>query len=202
MRALILILMMAVVVGCHYDSITYEIPMTKNYLPLEVGNYWNFKTTGGSPTQVDLHREVVSLVTINNNQYYLLVNSLLDANQVYKDSTYYRIEDNGFVYTYRKSQPDFEENPFRLNGTNHDTWTFPMQGKDQTQMTLTFGSLWLGNVEIADCKSYFFNVPKIADEEYTITLAPGIGFVKEYSDAWGVGQVLQSARINGQVFKF
>jgi hypothetical protein len=46
------------------------------------------------------------------------------------------------------------------------------------------------------------NVSEWADEEYTTTLAKGIGFVQEYSNAWGLGQVLESATINGRKYDF
>jgi len=201
-----MVLMVAILAGCEYNNVTYKEkePATENYLPLKIGNYWNFQATGPSQGQstIQIHREVASLVTINNHEYYLLITSSSGNNYTYQDSSYYRIDSNSFVYIYRKSNPNFEDNRFRLNGDDHDTWSFPVEGNDDAHITLTVGSVTLGNVELTKCKSYFYDVIQWADEEYTITLAPGIGFVKEYSNAWGLGQVLTSAKINGQVFSF
>jgi hypothetical protein len=69
-------------------------------------------------------------------------------------------------------------------------------------MTLSELSKNVGNREVERCKDYSFNVHQWADEEYTYTLAPGIGFLREFSDAWGAGQELKSARINGQLIEF
>jgi hypothetical protein len=116
------VIIIAVLAGCEYHNITYEkpaietyIPLTDNYLPLAVGNYWDFETPNASRSQstTQTHREVTSITTINNHQYYLLVSTLTINNYTYKDSSYYRIDNNGFVYIYRKSSPDYEDNRFR-----------------------------------------------------------------------------------------
>ena len=100
------VIIIAVLAGCEYHNITYEkpatetyIPLTDNYLPLAVGNYWDFETPNLSPSQssTQTHREVTSIATINNHQYYLLVSTLTINNYTYKDSSYYRIDNNGFV---------------------------------------------------------------------------------------------------------
>jgi hypothetical protein len=62
--------------------------------------------------------------------------------------------------------------------------------------------MMVGRYLVTECKSYYYDEIQSADEENTITLAPGIGFVKEYANAWGAGQILKSAKINGQVFNF
>jgi hypothetical protein len=206
MRNTVAVLMIAVLAGCEYNNLTYKEkePVVENYLPLKIGNYWNFQTTSHSQGQssTQIHREVASIVTINNHEYYLLVTSSTNNSYTYQDSSYYRIDSNGFVYIYRKSNPNFEDNRFRLNGDDHDTWSYPVEGSEQAHITLTVESVTLDNIELNKCKSYFYDVTQWADEEYTIILAPGIGFVKEYSNAWGLGQILKSARIDGQVFNF
>ena len=201
MRNIVIALMIAILAGCEDNNIRHEKPATENYLPLKVGNYWNFQTISAQGQgSIQIHREVTSIVTINNHEYYLLINT--STNNNYVDSSYYRIDPSGFVYIYRKSNPNFEDNRFRLNGNDHDTWSYPVERNDQAQITLTVESITLGNIEITRCKSYYYNVIQWADEEYTITLAPGIGFVKEYSNAWGLGQELKSAKVDGQVFNF
>lgn len=200
----VVIVMVAVLTGCQYHDIIYEKPANESYLPLEVGNYWNFETISSSQVQEpnQIHREVTSIVTINNHDYYLLVNTSTNSAYTYKDSSYYRVDNNGYVFIYRKSSPRFEDNRFRLNGNNHDTWSYPVESGDEAHVTLTMESVTLGNVTLANCKSHFFDVVRWADEENTITLAPGVGFVKEYSNAWGIGQELKSAKIGDRVFNF
>jgi len=204
MRNVVIVVMIAVLAGCEYHNVSYEIPTIENYLPLKVGNYWNFESISFSQGQSSnqIHREVASTATINNHEYYLLITTSTNDYYTYKDSSYYRIDHNGYVYIYRKSSPNYEDNRFRLNGNDHDTWSYPVEAGDQAQVTLTVESVTLGNVTLTNCKSHYYNVIQWADEENTITLAPGIGFVKEYSNAWGLGQELKSAMIDGQVFNF
>jgi hypothetical protein len=179
-------------------------PETSNdYLPLAIGNYWNFKGTGLSSDELVEHREVVDFVTLNNMEYYLLVSTHLSPawSGSNKDSAYYRIDNNGFVYVYKKSI-DIEENRYRLNAKDGDTWSYDFVDQYVADMTLSEASKQIGNNEVANCKDYSFNIEQWADEEYTYTLAPGIGFLREFSDAWGGGQELKSARINGQEIEF
>ncbi|GHN01846.1 hypothetical protein WSM22_33350 [Cytophagales bacterium WSM2-2] len=199
-KLIILFLVAALFAGCRHDDLAVKIPQDENYLPLEVGNYWNLQPVGQVSIGLQAHREVMGVATINNHEYFLLVTSYIENSNV--DSAYYRMDTNGFVHIYRKNQPNFEDNRFRLFAKDGDKWKYPVDGSSEAEITLTVGSLTIGNAEIANCKSYFFNVTNWADEEYTITLAPGIGFAKEYSNAWGFGQILKSARIHGQVYNF
>lgn len=188
--------------GCYYhQTITPEISGNSSYLPLEIGNSWDFQPLTNPPGAL-IHCEVTGLASINSHQYYLLVTSSTYSDRTYKDSAYYRIDNNGFVYIYDKNQPNLEANRFRLNAQNGDTWTYPVDNNSVATIKTTVGPLVVGSTEIAKCKSYYFDVVNWADEEYTITLAPGIGFVKEYSNAWGMGQILKSAKIHGQVYNF
>jgi hypothetical protein len=131
-----------------------------------------------------------------------LVSTLTINNYTYRDSSYYRIDRNGFVYIYRKSSPDYEDNRFRLDGNANDTWSYPVEGGDQAQVTLTVGTITVGNVAFTNSKSYYYDVTPWVDEENTITLAPGIGFVKEYSNSGWLDQTIKSAKINGRVYNF
>ena len=176
---------------------------SNDYLPLVVGNYWNFKGTGFVSGELVEHREVVDYVTLNNMEYYLLVSTHLSPvwSGNYKDSAYYRIDNNGFVYVYKKSI-DIEENRYRLNAKDGDTWSYDFVDQYVADMTLRETSKHVGKIEFTNCKDYSFNIVQWADEEYTYALAPGIGFLREFSDAWGGGLELKSARIDGQEIEF
>ena len=177
--------------------------LTNDYLPLSIGNYWEFNSTGWANDILIEHREVEDYVELNSHQYYLVVSTYLsDVRAGFnKDTSYYRIDNDGFVFVYRKST-GIEENRYRLNGKNGDTWSYPFVDNYVADMTLSERDKTIGNREVRDCKDYSFDVEQWADEEYTYTLAPGVGFLKEFSDAWGAGQVLKRAKINGQLIEF
>lgn len=204
MRKLVFILITCVLASCHYhDTLNpYLPPAESDYLPLEIGNSWDFTPIQPFESNNDgvIHREVIGITAINNRQYYLLRTSR--SYNAYIDTAYYRIDENGFVFIYRKSRPNFEDKRLWLNAINGNTWTYPVDNNSTAKVTTIEGSLVIGSTSIANCKSFSYNVPNWADEENTITLAPGIGFVKEYSDAWGMGQVLKSAKIHGHVYHF
>ena len=73
---------------------------------------------------------------------------------------------------------------------------------DEVTISLSVSTLDIGNKTLKNCKAYYYDVDNWADEEYTVTLAKGIGFVKEYSNAWGNGALLKSATINGRKIDF
>jgi hypothetical protein len=187
---------------CEYNE-DPQPAISNDYLPLTVGNYWDFKAVGYSPELFTEHREVEDYVTLNGRQYYLLVSTYLSDMWYgqHRDSSYYRIDDAGFVYVYKKNR-GIEENRYRLNGKDGDTWEFDFIDNFIATMKLSELSKDVGNVNVENCKDYFFDVELWADEESTFTLAPHVGFLKEFSDAWGVGQELKSARINGKHIEF
>lgn len=172
-----------------------DIPAQSDYLPLQVGNYWDFKSSNTSSDEIVEHREVVDEVRLNDLDYFLLVSTWSGHSN--KDSVYYRIEPNGRVYKYRKNI--FEENRFRLNATEGETWSYQVPVDDIAHITVRETTVTISKRKFRNCKEYYYDVEQWADEEYSITLAPGIGFVKEYSPAWGLGQVLHAAKINGRV---
>ncbi|HEV8513428.1 MAG TPA: hypothetical protein VGQ59_09125 [Cyclobacteriaceae bacterium] len=205
MKNVVIVLMICILIGCEHSDIRHEKPTdeSENYLPLKVGNYWNLEITDNSLGYADkIHREVAATATINNHEYYLLITSSAYDNYTYKDSSYYRIDPSGFVYIYQKAHPNYEDNLFRLNGNDQDSWSYTIERNNEVQIKLTVESVTLGNTEITKCKSYFYNAIQWEDEEYTTTLAPGIGFVKDCGFFSGVCQELKSARINGHVYNF
>lgn len=194
-------LLFLVFISCDHDD-KQEIAFDNNYLPLSVGNYWEFSDLGPSPgpSVISEHREVMGRITLNSYEYFLVVSTRQFVDGPFVDSLFYRIADNGYVYTYRKNYSD-EAQDLRLNGLDGDSWTYNYLD-EETRVTLTETSVDLSSGPVANCKNYYRDTIQSADEEYTISLAPGIGFVKEYSNAWGLGHILKSARINGVVRTF
>lgn len=185
----------------NYDSKPDYESQSDSYLPLQVGNYWNFVPTGLSNSDYNLHREITGKAILQGHEYYLLVSTSSNNDYSYKDSLYLRVDNNGYVYS-RRSNSTLEDNYFRLKGKDGDSWTYAINDHDKATIWVNNVDVEINSTTLKDCKAYNYDVPNWADEEYTRTLAKGIGFVKEYSNAWGMGEILKSARINGNEIDF
>jgi hypothetical protein len=200
---IVVVCALAVLVSCDSDPMSDTLSkkeMSSEYLPLEEGNFWDFKAVKGSTNEVVQHREVKGTALINGREYYLIISSA-QAGQPWLDSAYYRVESNGNVYVYRRSAAS-EELKYKLFAGDGDTWSFEVNNDDQMDVTVHVGAVTTGATTIDDCKAYYFDVKEWADEENTVTLAPGVGFVREYSDAWGMGIILTKASIGGNVVEY
>jgi hypothetical protein len=198
MKKLILVFLSVYLVACDDDLVVNTD--TNSYLPLQVGNEWKFvPTTGGTGEQYTFKR-VISTVIRDNHEYAQVISGYSIATEVTTDTTYYRIGANGFVY-FRKGNNE-EENVFRLNGADGDSWNYELKNDYKVSINLKITTLQLDGKDLTDCKGYYYDVNMIADEENTTTLAKEIGFVKLYSDAWGSGSILKSAIINGHQLNF
>ena len=194
--------MLAVLVSCDSEEVSRTLAekQSSNYLPLEVGNFWDFKATNGPTDAVVQHREVKGTAFVKGQKYYLVISSG-QSGQSWVDSVYYRVETNGDVYTYRR-RTDSEELKYKLFAGDGDTWSYVIADDDKMDVMVHIKTVATGAATIEDCKAYYFDVEQWADEEETITLAPGVGFFREYSDAWGLGIVLTKASIGGSVFEY
>lgn len=172
----------------------------RSYLPLEVGNYWEFAALGTQDQGIIEHREVVGKETIGDHVYYLVVSTWSVYSSRSTDSVYYRIADDGYVYKLRKDSIG-EMQDIRLNAEDGDTWSYTYLGYE-TMITCSEVEIELGSTSVPGCKSYLLDVLQWADEEYTIVLAPSLGFVKEFSNAWGGGKRLKKVRIDGGIRSF
>jgi hypothetical protein len=174
---------------------------TNSYLPLKIGNYWEFVNTPEVGIQYSQRTEVTRMVSFNNNEYFELVNILKSGDQTSRDTTYYRITHQGYVYTWRKDWT-VEENPLRLYADDGDAWTYETDYDAEAVITVDeIDDLEIGEEKLDDCKSYSFDIEQWADEEHSIVLAPGIGFVKKLS-GWGISSQLAKASINGKEYTF
>src|SRR5690349_3127127 len=95
-------LAMTALFSCTDDnSVIPPEKLSTSYLPLQVGNYWEFKWIGATPNSSVIHREVVGKADLDGREYYLLTSREAPSQQ-WIDSVYYRVESNGDVYTLRK----------------------------------------------------------------------------------------------------
>lgn len=202
MKAIKLLFCCAILMmGCDDDS-SFETG-SDNYLPLEMGNIWLFRSLQGN-NDYKIFKRVTAKVTLDDLFYTEVVSGRTYPDNIGDstyDTTYYRVDDIGHVF-FRRKNSIMEENRFRLDAADGDNWTYPIEGGDTVAITLSTVDLDLSNKNLRNCKSYYYDVYQWADEEYTTTLAKGIGFAKEYSNAWGSGQILESATINGREYDF
>ena len=186
--------------GCDDDS-SFEAG-SSNYLPLEVGNVWIFRALQNNSDYKNF-KKVTAEITLDDLVYAEVVSGRLypdDIDDSTYDTAYYRVDNNGHVF-FRQKNSLAEQNIFRLNAGDGDTWSYPIENSETVVITVSLIDLELSNKNLRNCKAYYFDVDKWVDEEHTTTLAQGIGFVKEYA-VWGTGHVLESATINGREFNF
>ncbi len=138
------------------------IPLCGEYLPLQVQNYWDIE-----------HKTRISITgteVIDGKTYYIFD----DSNTFMRD--YYRSE-NGKVYTRRTGEP--ESVKFDLTADVRDTWEYLYGGGTWTATLLSkTDTLQINNTKIPNCYKFYFDIPIMADEEYYVWLAPGIGFIR------------------------
>lgn len=170
-----------------------------DYLPLEVGNYWEFKALGADAEEIVEHREVTGMANVNGRDYYAVVSQFHQTDE--KDTVFYRIDDGLNVYTYRTGMEN-EQLKYKLLAEDGETWSYPMTVDDTMDVTVHIETVETPVRRIKHCKSYYFDARRWADEEHTTTLAAGVGFLKEYSNAWGMGKILSKASIGGNVIGF
>lgn len=171
-----------------------------SYLPLQVGNSWKFVSISGDAGGAYSFKRVTSKATIDGHDYYEIVSGNAAPQEVAEDTTYYRIDNENFVYVRGKHETN-ESNLYRLEGADGDSWSFEV-ANFTVSMDLAVVSVTIGEKELKNCKAFSYDAETIFDEEYTTTLAEGIGFVRIYSNAWGNGRILKSAVINGHNYNF
>jgi hypothetical protein len=158
-----------------------------DYFPLAVGNTWKIEHR-------DL-REIVGKNTLEGKEYFLML--------VGNDSAYFRKEGNSI---YQKVEPTGESLLFKLDANVGDSWQFPMTLSGSTY-NVTLGSktdtITIGNQRITNCFTFYFDVPLMVDEEHSITLAPGIGYIQENCGFCDYPNLkLQHAKIDGVEISF
>jgi hypothetical protein len=152
------------------------------YLPLKTGNYWQFEHDTAK-------MEVVGTQILNQKNYYLL--------RYHEDTTFYRIEDSR-IYVMVPGQ--HESVKFRLDARVNGAWTC---GAYVVTLMSKTDTIAINDQKIPGCFAFYFDVPVMIDEEYSIWLAPGIGFVQQACGECPYPvRKLVKARINGQMITF
>ncbi|MGC3947697.1 MAG: hypothetical protein QM762_24875 [Chryseolinea sp.] len=180
------------------DDIQEDQIDPSSYLPMKVGNYWEFKYEVLSGNTTVRRREVMDVVTLDGNQYFEILETEIASDLEARSTVYYRIEDQR-VYAYQPGT--IEENLYRLDSKHGDTWSFPSYDHIAT-MTVTVSDITLGAATIKHCKNFQMDVEEWEDDERVYTLAPGIGFVRIEPPNPEDTLILKRAGINGQEYNF
>lgn len=165
--------------GLFFSCEQNDIDSTWNYLPLEVGNYWTFSNS--------FKREVTGVQKEGKKEYFILVTPY--------DTTYIRVAKNKVLALKPGEQ---EAVMFDTKARVKDKWKF-----NQWEVTLQndTSNVAIGGQVISGCKQYYFDIPGMADEEYNLWLAPGIGFIQSRCLGECIGGYVKitDARIGGVV---
>lgn len=190
MRKFIVLVSMALMtLACGKEDIpTINYPAC-DYFPLQVGNKWYYE---------GYTSEITGKETWNGLEWYVLMSVYERDNgveNIYK--MYYRKTADDKVY--RKTDESSEAIlliDLKIGFNQSCKYTI---GENQWTVTTgdDFETFKINDIEIPNCRSYYYDIPRAVDDEYLMTLAPGLGLLAHVSLAWGLGDTLQRAVING-----
>ncbi|HEU5290557.1 MAG TPA: hypothetical protein VFU05_07955 [Cyclobacteriaceae bacterium] len=199
-RKAAILLLATAIAGCD-DSNEFNIA-ENNFFPLQVGNYWELYPPDQNPLneQVVVKMEITDTQLFSGIEYFLMVTRTETPNGVYADSTYYRVDENGFVF--KRLKTGEISNPYRLGAGDGSRWSSSVPpGEKDMQVDYYTTPVEINTTHINGCRLFSFNVDGIIDEEHWTTLAPNIGIVTMHS-AWGFRRDLKKAIINGVEYNF
>ncbi len=186
------------IASCERENIIYtEIPdkLSNDYLPLMTGNVWNYSNSRATVKEV---------VTINNKEYYEVVNESIVADTVfYTYKEYYRKTSDGKVFMIT-SDKKREILKYDFAAPVKSSWTYPEDDNNHLWKVSKISNnlkVVVNNRQISNCMKFDYDLIQAVDDEHTIILAPGIGRLISQSYAWGVADTLRSAIINGVEYR-
>jgi hypothetical protein len=197
-KTVFLLLLMLVSVSCDDDKECNQVPGAENLLPLQVSNYWitETKVDGFSPTKIT--RRIDMKVTISGVEYFRMPVEIEENPALLRrDTAYYRIGDNGYIY-YRSSTSSTEKEFLRPSACDGDKWPY----QDGTmRMSIEDYHFEDADTTISNCAHFYYGVADpMADVGGVTVLATGIGYL--YEDAPWVSLELTEAHINGVTYLF
>jgi hypothetical protein len=196
MKRIVPFILMCVLIDSCVNDDSFPAIHSDDYLPLEVGNYWEFQgSAAGDANKFTIRREVVGTENLEGENYFVVVT----GNENYWDTTYYRKDNQRYVFMTRRAGNEY--NIFRLDAGDKTQWVASSADWNY-HIDVKVESVQIGDRDFTNVKIYSYDDPHMADEEHFISLAPGIGFVKEGSYAWGITYQLSGARIHGVIYHF
>ena len=153
-----------------------------NYLPLTVGNTWNYWTSNRESIQ--LTTRISNTININTTTYYILEHDPLGDDSEYADTI--RVDNTGRIFIRQRGN---EYLWFDLTLPDGATYSF-----SYNTLSLFTGDSYIVTVRrnvtidtdvglLENCIDLFFDIPNAIDDEYGFIFAPGIGIVQRYG-AW------------------
>ena len=148
-----------------------------DYLPLANGNYWKMS-----------HGE----------------KWIIDGTKVVDGREFFILKDDEHEFLYHKEGgkiwvKEFDDPPgvkFDLDANVNDTWKY---NKWNIILISKTDSVTIHNHLICNCYHFYLDIPLMTDDEHSIWLATGIGFVKEECPEWAFPVImLDEAKINGK----
>jgi hypothetical protein len=158
-NSMLLCLTVLFLLSCKKDH-TPKIELSCDYLPLKVGNFWNFELSGKY-----LVRESQIL---NGIEYFEIINNS-------GTSEFYRKHDNK-IYVRELAMDKKEEMKFNLIAEVDDTWTY---GAGEVTLENRNATITIGETTVDSCLQFNFHNKNLIDYGSTIWLAPGIGFIQQ-----------------------
>lgn len=178
LQQIFFILLLPLFCACEQDETS--IWKGEDYLPLEVGNYWEYKTTSTSINNTE--RYTTEATVILNNKTYWPIRSNFPNSPV----SYRRKGTDGKIF-YKDTDGD-EYVKFNLNLNEGEEWQYK-QGNNEALWTARLvsksTSIKLKEYTFENCYHFYYDIPEYADEEHQIILAPGIGIVRFGSSSVG-----------------
>lgn len=192
-KYIILLFATAICFGCSSDETpTIEYPIC-DYFPLQEGNKWYYE---GSIS------EITGKEIVDGLEWFVMSTVYERENKepvVYR--LYFRKTADGKVY--RKSEKSSEAVLlFDLKIGFNQSWKYTDGDEQWTVSTgADFATIKIEDISFANCRSYYYDIPEAVDDEHLKILAPGLGLLLSNSIAWGLGDTLQHAVINGLEMK-
>ncbi|NVO20381.1 MAG: hypothetical protein HXX13_11810 [Bacteroidetes bacterium] len=176
---------MLAISSCKKDKASPELGT--DYFPLQVGNSWKL--------QYSSLRQITGTIHLGGYEYYSMVSG--------NDTSYLR---EGLSTIWIRTSNGEESPLFKLTANLKDYWYWT-DSKNGMQWKITLNSkletVKINGQTISNCYSYYFDNPEMADEEYYVYLAPGIGYVQEKCGfCIDTQNQLESATINGVKITF
>lgn len=181
------------VIGCNKDnSADYiQLPESCDYFPLKLGNSWEYNNT---------RLEVKQVVLFNNREYFEIESNQYQADTIYYTyQEYYRKTSDGKIFKYNPETKK-EILKYNMNIPEKGFWTYSEDNYGHYWKVIKITNsktINIHNRKIDDCMQFDFDLIQAVDDEHTIILAPGIGRLISNSYAWGLGDTLKRATING-----
>lgn len=193
-KAFIFFISLPFIVSCKKDNPAPAY--SSDYFPLNVGDKWEYRF---------YTKEVTKLKTINNKEYYEVLFNQHQYNSdtiIYTSYEYIRKTADGKVYELSQDQKD-ELLIYDFTVRVNQSWTYN-DGAGGWKVTNADDKkvVTINDNVIENCIEYNYDIVEMVDDEHMIVLAPGIGQIVSQSFAWGLGDTLRNAHINGVEYKF